>query len=254
MKRPQEIRAAPKEWISLLQTAYTFLRERGVGDLTLYGSQAMSVYMKNPLRSKDLDLLSSQVSLRQAETLGEKLSEIKDVEYWSTGVQTRKFDDRKMTTCAIELRVSGKPFFIELFDKILDGQPLSLLQPHVELTKRWDLEFWTPSREATVALRLAFRPPEGITRLNATRLNSFIQENKRSLNLGMISSILKNWNIVEWVERNLIELHRRHRIRILYDHIMVPEWKTRSSTTTRRSRRSVNSARGRLGTRSSSEQ
>jgi len=222
LRRPKEIRAAPKEWISIFHASYTFLREEGVGDLTLYGSQAMSVYMKNPLRSKDLDLLSSQVSLRQAEALGEKLSEIKDVEYWSTSAQTRKFDDRKMTTYAIELRVGGKPFFVESFDKILDGQPLSLLQPYVELTNRWDLEFWTPSREATVALRLAFRQPEGITRLNATRLNSFIRENKRSLDLGLVGSILKSWRIVEWVEKNLIELHRRHRIRILYDHRIVP--------------------------------
>jgi len=222
LKRPQEIRAAPKEWISLLQTAYTFLREQGAGDLTLYGSQAMSVYMKNPLRSKDLDLLSSQVSLRQAEALGEKLAEIKNVEYWSTSVQTRKFDDRKMTTYAIELRAGGKPFFVELFDRILDGQPLSLLQPYVELTNRWNLEFWAPSREATVALRLAFRQPEGITRLNATRLNSFIRENKRSLNLGQVDLILRSWRVVEWVERNLIELHRRHRLRIMYDHRMVP--------------------------------
>lgn len=222
MKRPQEIRAAPKEWISILRTAYTFLRGRGVGDLTLYGSQAMSVYMRSPLRSKDLDLLSGQVSLRQVEALGEKLAEIKDVEYWSTSAQTRKFDDRKMMTYAIELRVGGKPFFVELFDRILDGQPLSLLQPHVELTSRWNLEFWAPSREATVALRLAFRQPEGITRLNAIRLNSFIRENKRSLNLGHVASILTSWKIVGWVERNLIELHRRHRLRIVYDHRMLP--------------------------------
>lgn len=178
--------------------------------------------MKNPLRSKDLDLLSSQVSLRQAEALGEKLSEIKNVNFRSTSVQTRNFDDRKMTTCAIELRVSGKPFFVEIFDKILDGRTLSLLQPHVELTKRWDLEFWTPSREATTVLRLAFRQPEGITRLNATRLNVFIRENKRSLNPELVASILKDWRIVEWVERNLIELYRRHGIRILYDERMVP--------------------------------
>lgn len=180
------------------------------------------MYMKNPLRSKDLDLLSSQVGLGQAEALGEKLSEIKDVEYWGTSVQTRNFDDRKMTTYATELRVGGRPFFVEVFDRILDGQPLSLLQPYVELTSRWRLEFWTPSREATVALRLAFRQPEGITRLNATRLNSFIRENRRSLDLEAVASIMKTWRIAERVERNLIELHQRHRIRILYDHKMVP--------------------------------
>ena len=96
----------------------------------------MSVYMKSPLRSKDLDLLSSQVSFRQMEALVDKLSDIKEVQYRTTTVQTRRFEDRKMTTYAIELRVNGKPFFVEIFDKILDGRPLSILQPYVEPTKR----------------------------------------------------------------------------------------------------------------------
>jgi len=77
----------------------------------------MSLYMRSPLRSKDLDLLSSQVSLTRMEALAEKLAEIDHVEYRTTTVQTRRFDDRKMVTYAIELRVSGRPFFVELFDK-----------------------------------------------------------------------------------------------------------------------------------------
>jgi len=190
----------------------------------------MSVYMKNPLRSKDLDLLSSQVGLREMEALAERLSKVEEVDYKTTTVQTRRFSDRKMTTYAIELRVSGKPFFIELFDSILDGRPLSILQPYVELRRRWNLEVWTPMREAVVALRLAFRQPEGITRLNATRLNSFIQENRRSLDFALVGSILKEWRIEEWVERNLIELHRRHRLRIVNDHKMIPGIEEKMST------------------------
>jgi len=182
----------------------------------------MSVYMRNPLRSKDLDLLSSQVSLRQMEALAQRLTELKQVEYRESTVQTRRFDDRRMMTYAIELRVAGKPFFVELFDSILDGRPLSLLQPYVEPRKRWNLEVWAPVREATVALRLAFRQPEGITRLNATRLNSFIRENRRSLDFTLVASILKEWRIEDWVERNLIELCRRHRLRIVNDHKMIP--------------------------------
>lgn len=182
----------------------------------------MSVYMRNPLRSKDLDLLSGQVSFRQVEELAEKLSETEQVEYKTTTVQTRRFDDRKMTTYAIELRLAGKPFFVELFDSILDGRPLSILQPYVEPRKRWNLEVWAPTREATVALRLAFRQPEGITRLNAVRLNSFIRENRRSLDFKLVASILREWGIEDWVERNLIELYRRNRIRIVNDRKVVP--------------------------------
>jgi len=223
MKRPQEIRAAPREWIALLRVTYESLRRQKIGDLTLYGSQSMSLYMRNPLRSKDLDLLSSQVSLHQIEGLAERLSEIKKVEHKTTTVQTRRFDDRKMTTYAIELRVAGKPFFVELFDRILDGRPLSILQPYVEPRKRWGFEIWSPNREATVALRLAFRQPEGITRLNAVRLNSFIQENLRFLNFELIASILKEWGIEEWVEKNLVSLYSRNRMRIINDQKIVHE-------------------------------
>lgn len=183
----------------------------------------MSVYMKNPLRSKDLDLVSTQVHLRRMEALAEKLSEIQKVQYRTTTAQTRRFDDRRMTTYAIELRVAGKPFFVELFDKILDGRPSSILQPYVEPRKRWGLSVWSPTREAIVALRLAFRQPEGITRLNALRLNNFIRENRRSLNFKVVTTIMRDWGIEGWVESNLIQLYQRNRLRILNDHKMIPE-------------------------------
>ena len=223
MKRPQEIRTAPRDWVRLLQIAYRFLREQEVGDLLLYGSQAMSLYMRSPLRSKDLDLLSSQVSLARMEALAEKLAEIERVEYRTTTVQTRRFDDRKMVTYAIELRVSGRPFFVELFDSVLDARPLSILQPYIESIERWGLEVWSTNREATLALRLAFRQPEGISRLNATRINSFIRENLRSLDFGHVASILKDWAVENWVERNLVQLYRKNRLRIINDYLIVPE-------------------------------
>ena len=178
--------------------------------------------MKNPLRSKDLDLLSNQVGPHQIEALAEQLSTIEQVECRTTTLQTRRFNNRKMTTYTIELRVAGRPFFIELFDRILDGRLLSILEPYVEPRKRWNLEVWTPTREAVVALRLAFRRPEGVTRLNAMRLNSFIQENQQSLKFNLIASILEEWGILDWVEKNLIELYRRHGVRILNDQRMVP--------------------------------
>mgnify|MGYP007042431586 CR=1 FL=1 len=222
MKRPKEIRAAPKEWVSLLRVTYPLLREQGTSDLLLYGSQAMSVYMKNALRSKDLDLLSSQVSFHQMDMLADKLSEIQGVQFKTTTVQTRRFEDRKMTTYAIELRVNGKPFFVEIFDKILDGRPPSILRPYVEPTKRWALDFWSPTREAVVTLRLAFRPPEGITRLNAVRLNSFIQENRRALDFKQVAMIAKDWGIEDWIENNLTKLYQRNKIRILGDNKIIP--------------------------------
>lgn len=221
MKRPEDIRAAPKEWIALLQVACRFFWEKKIGDLLLYGSQAMSVYMKNPLRSKDLDLLSGQVSYRQIEALADKLSEIKGVEQRTTSAQARTLEHGRMTTFAIELRVNGKPFFVELFDRVLDGRSPSILQPHIVRKGRWGLEFWSPTREAIVVLRLAFRQPEGITRLNAIRLNRFIRENRESLRFKLVREIITEWGIEGWVEKNLIDLYNRNNIRILNDRKII---------------------------------
>ena len=104
----------------------------------------------------------------------------------------------------------------------MDGQAPSILQPYVEPVKRWKLEVWAPDREATVALRMAFRQPEGISRFNATRLNAFVDENRRSIRFKRVSSILKNWNIEDWVEKNLIDLYRRNRLRIIGDSKIIP--------------------------------
>ena len=184
----------------------------------------MSIYMKNPLRSKDLDLLSNQVSPRQIASLATELTELPNVQTKATTVQTRMFDARKMTTYAIELRVGGLPFFVEIFDRILDGRATSLLDPYLELKRRWNLEIWTPSLEATVALRLAFRQPEGISRFNAMRLNSLIRENRRSLDFSQVGLILKKWGIENWVENNLIALLRRNRLRIINDYRILPDF------------------------------
>lgn len=223
MRRPKEIRAAPKEWIEILQVTYPFLREEhSIGDLVLFGSQALSIYMKSPLRSKDLDLLSTQVSLRQIEELSSELSKLENVEFRSTTVQTRLFGVRRLTTHAIELRIAGKPFFIESFDGLLDGRPTSILTPYLELKKRWKLELWVPELEAILALRLAFRQPEGISRLNAMRLNSFVRENRKFIRYKHLNSILANWQIEKWVETNLIDLYKRNRVRIIDDNKIIP--------------------------------
>jgi hypothetical protein len=95
------------------------------------------------------------------------------------------------------------PFFVEIFDKVLDGRSIALLDPYLDLRKRWGLEIWVPSLEATVSFRLALRQPEGISHFNAPRLNSLIRENRESLDFGKVNSILRKWDIEQWVEKNL---------------------------------------------------
>jgi len=145
VKRPEDIRVPPRDWVRVLQLAYPFLRNKA-GDLLLVGSQALSLYMKNPLRSKDLDLLSAQVGFGQIERLSSELAKMKNVKVTTNTAQTRMFGSRKMTTYGIELRIEGRPFIVELFDRVLDGQAPSVLQPYVEPIKRWDLEIWAPDR------------------------------------------------------------------------------------------------------------
>jgi len=223
VKRPMEIRAPPRDWIEILRVAYPFLRSmEKVGDLVLFGSQALSIYVKSPLRSKDLDLLSGQVGPSQVDRLSGELGVLQNVEVRTSTVQTRMFGPRKMTTYTIELRVNGKPFMVELFDRILDGQPPSVLQPYVEPIKRWGLDIWAPDRDATMALRLSFRQPEGMSRFNATRLNSFVQENLGSLRFNRVASILKNWEMEALVEKNLVDLYRKNRFRITGDNKIFP--------------------------------
>ncbi len=211
MKRPRDLRAIPREWVSVLELVYPFLIEQGIGDLVLYGSQAASVYVKTPLRSKDLDLVSSQVGPRHFEKLIEELQDNDQFEYRSSLIQSRPLKRAPVKTYSIELRISGKPFFIEIFDKILDGQNPAMLTPYVEMIHKWNLDLWVPSPSAIVALRLCFRRPEGISPLNATRLNGFIKQNRRRINFKQVGKIIHNWGMEELVKQNLSELHRVHR-------------------------------------------
>lgn len=215
MRRPEEVRAGPRDWIRVLKVAYPFLRDRGVGNLILYGSQALSFYTKNPLRSKDIDLVTDQIGPRLLEELASKLAKIPECETRSTTVQTRLLDGRKMRDYSVEMRLRKRPFFVEIFDAILNGQSPSVLLPHVELRKRWGLEAWVPSCNAVVALRLCFRQPEGISRLNAIRLNRFIRENRKKVSTREVARLIVEWGMIDLVRQNISQLNSRYRQRIL---------------------------------------
>ena len=217
MKRPSDLRAAPRDWQSVLRITYPFLVSRGIGDALLYGSQAMSAYLNTPLRSKDLDLVSSQMGPKQLDDLAEQIGRSEGMELRSSTVQSRPLPMGKMTTYSLELRIGGKPFILEIFDKVLDGQNTSILTPYAQRVRKWNLDLWTPSPNAIVALRLCFRQPEGISRLNATRLNGFIGQNRKKLDFQEIKEIIHRWRMEKTVRANLDALHKIHRIRILQE-------------------------------------
>jgi hypothetical protein len=217
MKRPSEIRASPRDWVAVLQVAYQALLNCGIGNLLLFGSQAMSFYMNNPLRSKDLDLLTDQMGPTCLEELTRVLTKQQPAgaEVKTNDVHTRFFQERVIRTYSVELRVRKRPFFVEIFDAVLDGRPPSVVTPYVQQGKRWNVDLWVPTPEAVVSLRLCFRQPEGISRLNASRLNLFIEENKARLNEQTIGKIVVSWGQAELVRRNLDQLEKLHKIKII---------------------------------------
>ncbi len=198
-----------------MSVAYPLLRQRGVGDLLLFGSNALSLYLKNPLKSKDLDFVSSQIGPSHLERLAQALAREPGIEVRSTIVQSKPLQQGMMRTYSIELRINGKPFFVEVFDKVLDGRPPSILAAQVRKVRKWGVELWAPSLEAVVVLRLAFRRPEGISRLNATRLNRLIQENRRRLKARTVRRLIQEWGATRTVATNLNDLHKTHRFTIL---------------------------------------
>jgi hypothetical protein len=215
LKRPMELRASPRSWRIVLEAAYPFLVERGVGDLLIFGSQALSVYLRSPLRSKDLDLVSSQIGPEHLEALFNRLSQVRGLEVRSSTIQSRPLEYGVLKTYTIELRVDSKPFFLEVFDKILNGQAPSTLTPQVQRINKWNLDLWVPSLNATVGLRLAFRQPEGISPLNTRRLENLLQENWRKIDLSEVRKILDEWKMIDLVKINLKPIRSRGKIAIV---------------------------------------
>jgi len=216
MKRPMEARASPSEWVEVLRAAYPFLVSGGIGNLILFGSQAMSFYMKNPLRSKDLDLVTDQLGPKLFEDLTNHLKNTRPAgaEFRTTNVQTRPFDGRMMTTYSVEMQISKRPFILEIFDAVLDGRSPSILTEHAQKDVRWGVNVWVPSRDAVIALRLCFRQPEGINRLDATRLNSFIRDNKARIHHRKVGEIVVSWGKADLVKTNLQQLHKQYKQKI----------------------------------------
>ncbi len=217
MKRPVEIRTPPRDWEKVLKISFPFLREHGIGDLLLYGSQAMSVYMKTPLRSKDLDLVTSQMGPRQLESLRKELGNEPSLEVRSSTIQSKTLTSGEMKIYSIELRISGRPFIVEVLDKVLDGKPPSVVTPHVQSVRKWGLDLWVPSPNAVVSLRLSFRPPEGISPLNCNRLNVFIRDQGKKVQPRTVGRLIREWGMTQVVKNNIDQLRTRHKLKVVHE-------------------------------------
>jgi hypothetical protein len=135
-------------------------------------------------------------------------------EFRTTNVQTMPFDGRMMTTYSVEMQISKRPFILEICDAVFDGRSPSILTEHSQKDVRWGVNVWVPSRDAVIALQLCFRQPEGINRLNATRLNSFIRDDKARIHHRKVGEIVVSWGKADLVKTNLQQLHKQYKQKI----------------------------------------
>src|SRR3990172_9527202 len=69
-------RAPAHVWIDVLRRITPILSKSDANDVILFGSQAMSVYTKRALASKDLDLIVPGITIRLLEALCDELQQI----------------------------------------------------------------------------------------------------------------------------------------------------------------------------------
>ncbi|MGI0069318.1 MAG: hypothetical protein ACREAN_03570, partial [Nitrosopumilaceae archaeon] len=121
---------------------------------------------------------------------------------------------RRNPVFSISLRAqSEKPFVVELFQTYL-GFPITRLTPYATFVRRWKNDFQTLTIEAVIATRLAFRPPERITPLNADRLNRFIDSVARKVDWSKVDAFVKDFQLEQSIEENLKQLQERHNLKI----------------------------------------
>jgi len=197
-------RAPAKIWIDVLTRITPILAESHVTDITLFGSQAMSAYMDRALASKDIDLIAPGMTPNTLEKTRDELKQI--------AAQTPTYDrlvgeyaGRTYPVSHIYLKhVSGYPFVIEFFENFL-GYESKRLNPFLTLKNKWGLELQVPLPETVIATRLAFRPPERVSRFNATRLNRFIKH-IRHVDWRLVNAIIDAFELRTVVAENLREL------------------------------------------------
>ena len=207
----RQTRTSPLKWRKILKTTYDELLLLGANDVIVFGSQAMSMYLKRALASKDLDLIATELTLGSVSRLCEKLAPYSDGRAPDYGFTNNKYDGRSNPVFSIYLKPKdNRPFVLELFQTYL-GHDVRKLTPYVVFRNR----FQTLSREAIIGTRLAFRLPEGITPFNARRLNKFIEAFRTEIRWGEVTKFVRLFNMEERIAGNLKKLKEIHNIEIL---------------------------------------
>lgn len=209
----RQTRSSVARWRKILILTYNKLIELGASDVWVYGSQAMSLYVKRPLASKDLDLLASGTTVDMIRKLCEFLAPLSSNQKkpsWNYLELEHEDFTNPVFSIYLSAQKNEKPFVIELF-QTYNGHDLRELTPYSTYVKRWENEFQTLTIEAIIGTRLAFRPPERISAFNAQRLNSFIKAVK--VDWTKVEQFARTFHLEKRIEENLREL-RRQKIKI----------------------------------------
>lgn len=210
----RETRSSVARWKEILIPAYRELVRLGVGDVWVFGSQAVSLYLPRPLASKDLDLLASGMTIGIVETICAKLISFSGQKRPYYTLQNLEHNGRSNPVFSIYLSGQNeKPFAIEIF-QTYNGHDLKRLTPYAAYLKRWGVEFQTLTVEAIIATRLAFRPPERISSFNAYRLNRFIQAFRRKVDWNKVEDFTRDFQLERTIDENLKHL-AQYRIEII---------------------------------------
>jgi len=197
--------------MKILGTSYNRLLELGANDVWVFGSQAMSLHMKNrALASKDLDLIATGVDMKMVKQLRSTLAMYSDGRPPDFQLQNSTYDGREYPVFSISLLAQNeRPFVIELFQTYL-GYDVRRLTRYSVFVNRWGNQFQTLTVEAVIGTRLAFRRPEGISSLNARRLNAFIESVRSQFKWKNVEAFVRDFQLEQVIVENLRDLRRRN--------------------------------------------
>jgi hypothetical protein len=184
------------------------LSQSDANDVILFGSQAMSVYTKRALASKDLDLIVPGITIQILERCRGQLATVAErtPDY---DFHVSEYLGRRYPVGHIYLRHrSGYPLVVELFQTFL-GFESRMLTPFLTFKEKWGMRVQVLTPEAIVGTRLSFRPPERVTPFNAARLSRFITTMGTDIDWTTVNAFLDAFGLRGVARENIEELRSK---------------------------------------------
>jgi len=133
------------EWLPVLLSFYPALNSRV--PTVIYGSQILAVTQSLDVSSKDIDLLSPNVTL----------SEVEEAYIRASGKEEMRAElirSKKGYFITVYYPVDEKPIPIEIFTTTLLGNPFHVFSEHILEVERWGQRFFSLSVEAYLILEV----------------------------------------------------------------------------------------------------